>query len=332
MDLANKKIFLTGGAGFIGSHIAESLVAQGAQVTVYDNFSSGLMENLQAVETKVRLIRGDICDYKKLEESMRGHELVSHQAAQLEILKCVDDPVWDLQVNTGGTINVLRAAKNTGIRKAVIASSACVYGQTTAAQETEDHATAPNWAYGVSKLAAEHYSRIFQTDYGLPCVNLRYAIIYGPREWYGRVFTIFLKRMLEKKPLVIFGDGEQRRDFTFVSDVVRMHDLCLQSDQANGRIYNVSTGVGTTINALAQLISKAAGGLELIHENVAEGQYSKIMPERVRLPAELKMMTLNPARAKAELGWVSTVDLPAGLLKQIEWLKDNFRRWHTVHI
>ena len=190
MKFANQKIFLTGGAGFIGSHIVESLLKEGAKVTIYDNFSSGSMENLKAIEGQVTIIKGDILDYPALEAAMRGHDLVSHQAAQLEILKCVDDPLWDLQVNTGGTVNVLRAAKSVGVRKAVLASSACVYGQTDADQQTEDHPTQPNWAYGVSKLAGEHYARIYMTDYGLPVVNLRYGIIYGPREWYGRVFTI----------------------------------------------------------------------------------------------------------------------------------------------
>lgn len=332
LDLAHKRVFLTGGAGFIGSHIAEDLVAQGAEVTIYDNFSSGLLENLLAIQPKVRLIRGDIGDYKTLVEAMRGHDYVSHQAAQLEILKCVDDPVWDLMVNTGGTLNVLRASVQTGIKKCVLASSACVYGQTDAAQEAEDHPTRPNWAYGVSKLAAEHYARIYQTDHGLPCVNLRYAIIYGPREWYGRVFTIFLKRMFERKPLIVFGDGEQRRDFTFVTDVVRAHALALRSDKANGQTYNVSTGVATTVNELARLISDAAGGLEIIHEDVREGRCSAHMPERVRLPAELKAMTLNPAKAKADLGWAPQVDLRSGLQEQIAWLSHNLARWHTVHI
>lgn len=332
MKFANQKIFLTGGAGFIGSHIAESLLKEGAELTIYDNFSSGSMENLKEVEGHARIVRGDICDYPALEAAMKGHDLVSHQAAQLEILKCVDDPLWDLQVNTGGTVNVLRAARATGVRKAVLASSACVYGQTDAAQQTEDHPLQPNWAYGVSKLAGEHYSRIYMTDYGLPVVNLRYGIIYGPREWYGRVFTIFLKRLFERKPLVIFGDGEQRRDFTYVGDVVRMHNRCLESDRANGQTYNVATGIGTTVNTLAQLISDAGGGLEVIRENVKEGEYSKLMPDRVRLPAELRAMTLSPAKALTELGWKPEVALEEGLQHQMKWLKDNLHRWHTVHI
>lgn len=332
LDLANKKVFLTGGAGFIGSHIAESLVAQGAKVTIYDNFSSGLEENLAALQSRTRIIRGDICDYQSLEEAMRGHDYVNHQAAQLEILKCVDDPLWDLKVNTGGTVNVLRAAQKNGIKKCVLASSACVYGQTEETAQREDHPTNPNWAYGVSKLAAEHYSRIYETDYGLPCVNLRYGIVYGPREWYGRVLTIFLKRMYERKPLVIFGDGEQRRDFIFVEDVVRMNDVALKSDAASGKVYNVSTGVGTTIKTLANLVVETAGPLEIIHEDVAEGSFSSWMPDRIRLPAELKAMTLDPTKAKAELGWETKISLEVGVRRQIDWLKDNLHRWHTIHI
>lgn len=332
MEIANSKILVTGGAGFIGSHIVERLVRGGASVTVYDNFSSGSMENLRAVEREIEIIRGDLLDYPKLAQAMQGVGLVSHQAAQLEILKCLDDPLWDLQVNTGGTINVLRAAVKNGVRKVVVASSACVYGQAQAASESEEHQQSPNWAYGVSKLAAEHYCRIFQENYGLPVVNLRYAIIYGPREWYGRVLTIFLKRMLLKQPLVIFGDGEQRRDFTFVEDVVEMHQICLTSEAANGKAYNVSTGIGTTINRLAELVAELGGGLKTVHENISEGAVSKIMPERVRLPAELRTMVLNPARAKSDLGWSAQTDLRAGIHRQIEWLKENLKRWETVHI
>lgn len=329
--MKDQRVFVTGGAGFIGSHIVDSLVRANARVTVYDDLSSGFRENLPS-GGRVKLVVGDILDYRKLARAMRGAQFVSHQAAQLEILKCVDDPAWDLRTNAVGTVNVLRAAKEAGVEKVVVASSACVYGQANFTPQPETHPTRPNWAYGVSKLAAEHYARLFAQDYGLRVTCLRYAITYGPREWYGRVVTMFLKRALEGKPLVVFGDGRQKRDFTFVSDTVRLHNLCLADRRSDGQVYNVSTGVGTTVNELAREVSALAGGLRVVRENVREGARSRIMPERVRLPAELKAMVLDPSLARRHLGWTPQVSLREGLRLELDWLRANRERWSKVHI
>jgi UDP-glucose 4-epimerase len=326
-------VFVTGGAGFIGSYIVEGLVRSRARVKVYDNFSSGRMDNLEAVRDELELVEGDILDYERLRIAMKGAKLVSHQAAQLEILKCVNDPVADLQSNTVGTLHVLRAAVENKVEKIIAASSACVYGQAQALPQTEEHPTEPNWAYGVSKLAAEKYCRLFQEYYRVPITMLRYAIIYGPREWYGRVLTIFIKRALQRQPLVIFGNGEQVRDFTFVEDVARMHNLCLSQDAANGKVYNVSTGRGTTVSELADLVAKCAGcNIEIIYEDLPEGAYSSHMPERVRLPAELKAMVLSSRKAHDDLSWVAQTDLREGIRREIEWVKHKLNRWHEVHI
>jgi UDP-glucose 4-epimerase len=331
--LNGARVFVTGGAGFIGSYIVEGLVRSGARVKVYDNFSSGRIDNMEAVRHEVELVEGDILDYQRLCNAMKGAKLVSHQAAQLEILKCVNDPVADLQSNTVGTLHVLRAAVENKVEKIITASSACVYGQAQALPQTEDHPTEPNWAYGVSKLAAEKYCRLFQEYYDVPITMLRYAIIYGPREWYGRVLTIFIKRALLSQSLVIFGDGEQVRDFTFVEDVERMHNICLSEDAANGKVYNVSTGRGTAIKELAQLVVKCAGrNIEIIHEDLPEGSYSSHMPERVRLPAELKAMVLSSHKAHDDLKWVAQTDLYEGIRQEMEWVKDKLNRWDEVHI
>jgi UDP-glucose 4-epimerase len=184
MGLKGAKILVTGGAGFIGSHIVDSLVNQEAKVIVYDNFSFGKKENLMNSFNKIKIIRGDILDYSLLEKVMKGIDFVSHHAAQLEIFKALSDPVDDLRTNTIGTLNVLKAAQKAGVKKIVYASSACVYGQPQYTPQDENHPTNPNWAYGISKLAAEKYCQIFMQDVGIPVVSLRYGIVYGPCEWY----------------------------------------------------------------------------------------------------------------------------------------------------
>jgi len=333
VKIKGTRILVTGGAGFIGSHIVDSLVRQGAQVTIYDNFSSGLMENLQGVRKDVKIIRGDILDRAKLSRAIKGAELVSHQAAQLEITRCIDDPVEDLQMNTVGTLNVLHACVAHGVRKLISASSACVYGQAERIPESEDkHPTNPNWAYGVSKLAGEKYCAIYSELYKMPTVCLRYGIVYGPREWYGRVLTIFLRRALSGKPPVVFGKGDQLRDFTFVGDVVRLHDLCIQRETGPHQVLNASTGKATSIEQLArQVVSVTGIKSRPLHESVAPGERSELVEEnRLRLPSELQAMVLSPAKGRALLGWKPEVALKAGLKIEWEWISANPGRWKSM--
>lgn len=324
-----ESIFLTGGAGFIGSHIAESLVSQGYKVAIYDNFSSGRNENLRKIKNDIKIIKGDILDYNKLEASMAGFDIVSHQAAQLEIFRCVGDPGLDLETNTIGTLNVLRSAVKNKIKKIINASSACVYGQAQYTPQDEDHPKEPNWPYGVSKLAAEKYCNIFQDTYHIPIVSLRYGIVYGEREWLGRVLTMFIKRViLEKKQPVIFGNGDQLRDFIYVGDVVRLHDFCLKKAKLPDRVYNVSTGIGTSIKRLAKLVIEYSGKDYLpLFEQLKEGEPSQYMPERKRIPQELRKMVLSPKRALKDLGWRSSVPLKEGILKEIEWISQDCNFW-----
>jgi UDP-glucose 4-epimerase len=330
-DIADARVFVTGGAGFIGSSIVDDLLGRGAQVTVYDNLSSGHLGNLQPVMDRISFIQGDILDSETLSKVMQGHDFVSHQAAQLEILKCLDDPAQDLATNTIGTLNVVRAAIENKVSKVVAASSACVYGQAQRLPQDETHPTNPNWAYGISKLAAEKYGILLGNNDDLPVVMLRYAIIYGPREWYGRVLTLFLKRSLEGKPLIVFGDGKQVRDFTYVSDVVEMNFRCMVDDKADGQAYNVSTGIGTSVTNLAEMIA-AQSGVEIVYEDVKEGEVSAHMADRVRLPAELKAMALDNGKARRELGWAPKMSLADGIQHELAWLKGNRDRWHTVAI
>jgi UDP-glucose 4-epimerase len=329
--LVNLKILVTGGAGFIGSHIVESLVRAGAHVRVFDNFSSGLRENLAPVADDVEIVEGNVLNQDALLRAAAGMTHVSHQAAQLEITHSLDDPVDDLRTNTIGSLNVLLAAKNAGVRKVVQASSACVYGQARSVPESETHPTDPNWAYGVSKLAAEKYGLIWTQTFRIPVVSLRYAIIFGEREWYGRVLTIFLRRLLDGRPPVVFGRGDQVRDFTNVHDLVRLHNLALTSDAADGQVFNVSTGVPTTIRELASVALEIAGSPDgPMFEDIEIGERSREVDGRLRLPSELGVMCLDPSLARERLGWEPAVRLRDGLRAEWEWLKENPGRWRRM--
>ncbi len=333
MNLKGKKIFITGGAGFIGSHLTISLVQAEARVTVYDNFSSGLRENLAPVAGDIQIIEGDILDFEKLKSAMRGHHVVSHQAAQLEITHCVDDPIDDLRSNTIGTLHVFQAAVANSVEKIMNASSACVYGQPlyTPSDETK-HPTNPNWAYGASKLAAEKYGQIFCELYKIPIVSFRYAIIYGEREWYGRVLTIFLKRILEGKNPVVFGAGEQVRDFTYVGDLVRLHNLAMIDSRADGHVFNISTGLATSVKQLAEKMVAmfGSGQLKVDFEEVKPGERSAKVEGRMRLPSELSAMVLANEKAKQILDWQPQVMLDDGLRREFEWLSQNSQRWQRM--
>lgn len=332
MSIAGSRILVTGGAGFIGSHIVESLVKLGASVKVYDNLSSGHLENLAAVGGEVEIIEGDILDRERLSRAIQGVDVVSHQAAQLEIFKGINAPEDDLSVNTIGTLNVLQACAANGVGKLLNASSACVYGQAVAAVQSEDHPQDPNWEYGVSKLAAEKYCQIYAHTHGVGVVSLRYGITYGPREWYRRVMTLFIKRVLMNLPPVIFGEGNAVRDFIYVEDVVRLHNLALESDEANGQVFNAGTGIGTSVRELAQLVIETSGqGLSLQVEDLREGEFSTLIPDKRRNSSELKRMVLDVSKAERELGWQPLTTLKEGVGREMEWARQNLARWERVY-
>jgi UDP-glucose 4-epimerase len=332
MDIAGSRVLVTGGLGFIGSHIVESLLEAGAtHVRILDNYRSGSEQNIAAVSDRVDVVRGDILNVEDLRAALRGVDWVSHMAAQLEITRAIDDPVEDLTTNTVGTLNLFAVCAELGVRRIIQASSAGVYGQAvTTPQREDEHPTEPNWAYGVSKLANEKYAAIMREVHGLEITSLRYGIVYGPREWYGRVLTIFLKRALQRLPLVVFGDGEQIRDFVFVDDVVAMHNRCLEVAAAGSEIFNVATGSGTTVNELARMVIDVTGvDVEVVHEDVPEGATSKLLDRR-RLPQELKTLVQSRDKAERLVGWVPKIALGAGLAQEWEWLTAHPDRWTTM--
>lgn len=331
MNIKGLKILVTGGAGFIGSHIVESLVKGGAKVTAFDNFSFGKRKNLTNVKKDSHIIAGDILDEEALSQAMKGQAVISHQAAQLEIFLARADPYADLKTNTIGTLNVLRSAKAAGVAKVINASSACVYGQKEGLTSEQD-LPVPNWEYGVSKLAAERYGTIYSDYHNLPVISLRYGITYGPREWYRRVLTIFIKRAIEGKDLVIFGDGSQVRDFIEVSDMVALHNLVIQDDSCAGDYFNVGSGIGTSIKELAEVVKKVSGrDIKIVHEDVQEGQFSKLVPQKKRNRAELKSMMLDCTKAHQMFGWQPKVTLEEGIGREYEWAKANPNFWQNIH-
>ena len=335
MTIKGKKILVTSGAGFIGSHVVDALVEKGANVKVYDNFSSGLMDHLKNVKDDVEVIKGDILNFDKLDKSIKGCDIVVHQAAQLEIAKCIENPIQDLTTNTIGSLNVFNSCVKNKVAKVVWASSAGVYGQLVKRPQKEDsHPTNPNWQYGVSKLSVEKYANIYNEMYQLPIISLRYSIVYGPREWWGRVLSIFLKKALENKSLVIFGDGDQTRDFIYVGDIVDLNLLSIGKDYDDHLVLNGSSNREVSIKELAETVKTALRKPDLkivIDKKTKEGEMSKDIG-RIRLPSELKAIKMSNDKAQRILGWEQRIQLNEGLQKEYAWLRENHRLWKKIKI
>lgn len=332
MDIKNKRILVTGGAGFIGSHIVEDLLGKGAEVIAYDNFSTGTIDNLKSTKDskELQIIKGDILDFDALRRAMKNVNIVSHHAAELEVFTGIRNMHHDLEINIEGTVNVLRAAMDTGVEKLIYASSGAVYGQAKCLPEDEKHPLDPHWPYGVSKLAGEKYCTMVWNLYKFPTISLRYSIVYGPKEWYGRVLTLFIKRCLEGKPPVIFGDGRQTRDFVYISDVVEAHDAAIQREKANGKTLNIGSGKGVSIQELAESITNLTNpNLKPIYDDPKENEDSKYQPGRKRLVGELKNFVLDIAYAKEILGYCPKVSLKEGIKMEMEWVRDNKDRWNV---
>jgi UDP-glucose 4-epimerase len=256
------KVLVTGGAGFIGSHITERLIDAGVEVVVLDNLSSGRRES---IPPRARLCAEDICGdgIRALFERER-FDCVDHHAAQMNVRRSVDDPLFDARVNILGSLNLLQAAVATGVKKFVFASTGgAIYGEQVTFPADETHQTCPLSPYGVAKLAVEKYLAFYEAVYGLPYTALRYANVYGPRQdphGEAGVVAIFSQRLLAHEPAIINGDGEQTRDFIYVEDVVRANVLAVTTDLRG--IYNVGTGIETSVNVLYAYLAKHAGSTQ----------------------------------------------------------------------
>jgi nucleoside-diphosphate-sugar epimerase len=288
-SLAGKKVVVTGGAGFIGSHLCEELVGTGAEVVSVDDYSAGHARNIEFLSGRpnFRAVRADVCDRVALDPVIAGADVIFHNAASKKNV-CLVDPQKDLRVNAGGALNLLELARAHGVRKFVHASTGSVYGEPTVFPTDEDHPLRPVSYYGVSKLAGERYVDVFHRLYGMDTTILRYFHVYGPRQEsneFGGVVSIFLRAILENKPLVIFGHGRQERSFTWVKDLVRANIAAATRPESAGRVYNAASGIQVTILDLAhRMVGMMGSRVPIVHADplVGDIMHFDVNNERIR--------------------------------------------------
>ena len=299
---------VTGGAGFIGSHLVEALIERGERVRVLDDFSTGRRENLASVAERIELRKGDVTDPETVEHAVAGCDYVLHMAAVASVQASLDDPRRTDQINVDGTLNVLEVARRARVRRVVFPSSTAVYGDHTALPLREELPPHPLSPYAASKVAGESYCRAFHASFGLPAVALRFFNVYGPRQDptnpYSGVISLFADRMSQGERPVIYGDGEQTRDFVYVADVVRAVLLACEREPANGRVINVAGGKQTSILQLAAELNRALG------TDLAP----TFAPARA---GEVRFSQGDASRAREVLGWAPQVPLQEGLSQLI---------------
>ncbi len=305
------KALVTGGGGFIGSNVVRALLARGDDVRVLDNFSTGSRANLAGLESEVQLVEGDLRSYERVHAAVRGAEVVFHQGALPSVPRSVQDPLTTTAVNVEGTLNVLLAARDEGVRRIVNASSSSVYGNTGTLPRVESQTPDPISPYAVAKLAAERFCTSFTRVYGMEIVSLRYFNVFGPRQdptsQYAAVVPRFIRAIASGEPVTIYGDGEQSRDFTFVDNVVAANLLAADAAGVSGEILNVATGGSVTVNALADDIGGMLG-------TAVEKRYE---PAR---DADVRASWASIDEAKRLLGYEPGVDFADGLRRTADYL------------
>jgi UDP-glucose 4-epimerase len=309
------KILVTGGAGFIGSHVVDAYVAAGHEVAVLDDLSTGREDN---INEDAKLHRADVRDLDQVQKAIAAFkpEVVNHHAAQSEVPKSVADPGYDALVNVVGGLNVLRASVDNGVRKVIFSSTGgALYGEPDVVPADEDHPIRPLSPYGTSKFAFEQYLSTFERTFGLKYTTLRYANIYGARQDFfaeeGRVVAIFASRMIEGKPVTIDGDGTQSRDMLHVGDVAIANIAAL--DRGDGGTYHISTGIPVTVNDLFRKLA-------LLTEYKVEPRFG---PPR---KGDVYRIALDNARASRELGWEPRIQLEEGLRLTVDYFRDLIAR------
>jgi nucleoside-diphosphate-sugar epimerase len=313
------RVLVTGGSGFIGSHLVDRFLKEGFNVVVIDNLGTGCLEKVAHHHDNKQFcfIKGDIRDFNLVKETMKGVDAVFHEAALASVTLSVKDPILANEINVTGTLNLLKASSDLGVKRFIYASSAAVYGDTQSPQKREDMTPNPRSPYGISKLAAENYVRIFYKLYGLETVSLRYFNVYGPRQRfdsqsaYGGVITIFTNRLLQDMPPTIFGDGEQTRDFVYVTDVVEANMLALNRKNAVGETFNIGTGLSISVNQVAETLKEITNKKEL--KNLCA-------PSE---PADCRHVYADISKAQSILGFHPKVGLKDGLTQLVEWYRNS---------
>ncbi len=311
---------VTGGAGFIGSHLVEALVARGHAVRVLDNFSTGRVANLANVREQIQLIEGDLTDRDVVREATRGVELVFHQAALASVPRSVADPLATHQVCVNGTLHVLLAAREMGVRRVIYAASSSAYGNTPQLPKRESDPVAPQSPYAVAKLAGEHYCAAFSQVYGLSTVRLRYFNVFGPRQPpdspYSAVIPLFLSALLAAQSPVIQGDGLQSRDFTYVENVVQANLLAAEALAVTGKVYNIACGSRTTLRDLVASMNTFLGThIQPIHTDAR--------------PGDVRHSQADITQARTDLGYSPLVGLEEGLRHCLSYYRTEQQQWAT---
>lgn len=309
------RILVTGGAGFIGSHLAEALVKRGHRVRVLDNFYAGDRRNLRAVRGDVEILRGDCADPKVARRAAKGIEVVYHEAAVPSVARSVDDPALSHRNNGTATLTMLDAARDAGVRRFIYAGSSSVYGESRHLPKREDMETRPLSPYAVGKLMGEHYLRVFHHLYGMETLTLRYFNVYGPRQNanspYSGVISLFITSMLTGKTPVLYGDGQQSRDFTYVDDVVQGNLRALRARKLTGQHVNVATGHRVSLRTVLDTLGRE---LDV-----------RPRPERRKVRAgDIRHSLADIAAAYKLLGYRPRVDFETGLRRTLEWYRQEY--------
>jgi UDP-N-acetylglucosamine 4-epimerase len=311
MPLDFPEILVTGGAGFIGSHIVDRLLDEGVEVRVLDDLSTGEKTNLASHQNNksFRFIEGDIRNFDTVTKAVEDVDAVIHEAALVSVTRSVENPLLSHEINLMGTVNLLKACKEAHVKRFVLASSCAVYGDTQTLPIQENVELKPLSPYAAHKFAAEKYAQKFHKVHGLETVSLRYFNVYGPRQKYGPysgVISILINRLLENKAPIIYGDGTQTRDFVNVKDVVEANMLALSKKKAVGEVFNISTGKAITINKLTETIQKIMDKttLEPIHAEPRLG--------------DIKHSYGDITKAKRKIGYKPRVQLEQGLSELIK--------------
>jgi nucleoside-diphosphate-sugar epimerase len=308
---------VTGGGGFIGSNIAHELVRRGEKVRIIDNFSTGNRKNISDIHDDIELIEADIRDLESVWHAVKGIDFVLHQAALPSVARSVNEPITSNEVNTSGTLNMLVAARDAGVKRFIFATSSSIYGDTPILPKREDMVPSPLSPYAVTKLIGEHYCRIFYNLYGLETMSLRYFNVFGPGQdpssQYSAAIPKFINAIIKGELITIYGDGEQSRDFTYVQNVVNANLLACEAPNASGDAMNIACGNGITLNQLISTIEIELGiKANMVYEDAK--------------PGDVKHSRADISKAQALINYNPLISFEEGLAKTIKWFINGNRK------